>query len=142
MLFVIPPCNPCSSVAAVDLLLLHFFINSSTAAVIALTPVRIVGSGKGAKSAECSDGSGVPVSLLSLTFGGSTAPSQKIVVGIWWPSSEYLAKSSLAIICGVAITFSSPSAFTKAAARRAVKAGSLYIEGVYSVGLKATIGTR
>src|ERR1051326_4206777 len=50
----------------------HFFINSSTAAVIALTPVRKVGSGKGSNKLECSDGRGLPDFLLASTLAGST----------------------------------------------------------------------
>lgn len=60
----------------------YFFINSSTAKVMALTPVRSVGSGNGANKAECSEGNGLPVCLLSFTLSGSAAPSQKAVVGI------------------------------------------------------------
>src|SRR5687767_5395732 len=61
----------------------YFFINSNTAEVIAFTPVRNVGSGKGWNRAECNDGKGVPASLLCLTFTGSTAPSVKSVAGIF-----------------------------------------------------------
>jgi len=39
----------------------YFFINSSTATVIAFTPVRIVVSGTGQNRLECSDGNGTPV---------------------------------------------------------------------------------
>src|SRR5690348_16104978 len=46
-------------------LVFHFFINSNTAAVIAVTPVLIVGSGTGANSGECSEGKGLPVRSLS-----------------------------------------------------------------------------
>jgi hypothetical protein len=42
----------------------YFFINSITARVMALTPVRIVGSGTGQNGAECREGSGTPVFWL------------------------------------------------------------------------------
>src|SRR5882724_4089275 len=60
-----------------------FFINSNTAEVIALTPVRSVGSGNGANNAECSEGKGVPVARLCFTFSGSTAPREKSTEGIF-----------------------------------------------------------
>src|ERR1700745_2902629 len=49
----------------------HFFIKSSTAPLIALTPVRTVGSGTGANSLECGPGSRVPFSLASFNFCAS-----------------------------------------------------------------------
>ena len=55
----------------------YFFISSSTAAVIALTPVRNVGSGSGWNKLEWSEGSGLPDFLLASTLAGSIAPSQK-----------------------------------------------------------------
>ena len=55
----------------------------NTAEVIAFTPVRRVGSGRGWNNAECNDGKGVPVSLLCFTFTGSTAPNVKSVAGIF-----------------------------------------------------------
>ena len=55
----------------------YFFNNSSTAAVIALTPVRNVGSGNGWNKLEWSDGSGLPDFRLASTLAGSIAPSQK-----------------------------------------------------------------
>src|SRR5437763_10402121 len=61
----------------------YFFMSSSTTEVMALTPVRSVGSGNGSNRAECSDGNGVPVSLLRFIFAGSTAPNQKSVEGIF-----------------------------------------------------------
>jgi hypothetical protein len=45
-------CIPESITAASNKHVGYFFINSSTAEVIALIPVRSVGSGTGAKSAE------------------------------------------------------------------------------------------
>lgn len=56
---------------------IYFFINSNTAAVIALTPVRNVGSGSGWNKLECSDGNGLPDFLLASTLAGSIAPNQK-----------------------------------------------------------------
>ena len=56
----------------------HFFISSSTAAVIPITPVRIVGSGTGANLLECRVGNSFPVCLYSAIFAGSTAPNVKI----------------------------------------------------------------
>src|SRR5262245_38343700 len=44
---------------------LHRFIKSRTAAVIRWTPVRMVGSGRGANRGEWRKGSGTPVRLLS-----------------------------------------------------------------------------
>jgi hypothetical protein len=52
------------------------------ASVIAVIPVRRVGSGNGAKNGECGEGSATPVRSLSTTFAGSYAPSQKITAGI------------------------------------------------------------
>ena len=60
----------------------YFFINSSTAAVIAFTPARMVGSGTGAKSAECNEGTGFPLRLFSANTFGSVAPNQNIIAGI------------------------------------------------------------
>ena len=60
----------------------YCFINSNTAAVIALMPVRNVGSGRGWNKLECSEGSGLPDCRLAATFAGSTAPSQNITLGI------------------------------------------------------------
>ena len=59
----------------------YFFINSSTALVIAITPVRMVGSGTGANLLECKLGSDCPVFLLSASFAGSTPPIQKLHAG-------------------------------------------------------------
>ena len=60
----------------------YFFINSSTAAVIARTPVRRVGSGSGSNRLECSDGKGLPDFRLASTLDGSIAPSQNMKAGI------------------------------------------------------------
>jgi len=60
----------------------YFFINSSTALVIPITPTRIVGSGTGANLLECRLGRGVPFFLLSAIFAGSTPPIQKSQAGI------------------------------------------------------------
>jgi hypothetical protein len=46
----------------------YFAISSITDEVIAITPVRIASSGKGAKRIECSDGRGFPVRRLSASF--------------------------------------------------------------------------
>lgn len=59
-----------------------YFIKSSTALVMALTPVRRVGSGMGAHRAECTPGSGTPVRWLSANFSESTAPSVNWQMGI------------------------------------------------------------
>lgn len=61
---------------------LYFFINSSTAVVIALIPVRRVGSGSGSNKLECSEGSVLPDFLAASTRAGSTAPSQNMKAGI------------------------------------------------------------
>ncbi len=61
----------------------HFFIKSSTAEVIAIMPVRIVGSGTGANLLECRLGSGAaPGFRLSAYFAGSTAPTLNMQAGI------------------------------------------------------------
>src|SRR4051812_42869651 len=60
----------------------YFFIRSSTALVIPMIPVRIVGSGTGANLLECRLGNGVPLFLLSAAFAGSTAPTLNINAGI------------------------------------------------------------
>jgi hypothetical protein len=62
---------------------IHLPIRSSTDAVMIKMPVRMVGSGKGTKSDECSDGSCLPVALLSATLSGATAPNRNMAVGIW-----------------------------------------------------------
>lgn len=49
-----------------------FYCSSAKAAsVIAVTPVRRVSSGSGAKKGECGEGSATPVCSLSATFAGS-----------------------------------------------------------------------
>ena len=54
----------------------YFFIKSRTALVIAITPVRIVGSGKGANLLECKLGNGAaPGFLEAAIFSGATAPT-------------------------------------------------------------------
>ena len=54
----------------------YFFIKSSTALVIATTPVRIVGSGTGANLLECKLGSGgAPGFFEAAIFSGATAPT-------------------------------------------------------------------
>jgi len=54
----------------------YFFIKSSTAAVIATIPVRIVGSGTGANLLECKLGRGdAPGFFESAILDGSTAPT-------------------------------------------------------------------
>lgn len=60
----------------------YFFINSITAVVIALIPVRRVGSGSGSNKLECSDGRGFPDFLAASTLAGSTAPNQNMKAGI------------------------------------------------------------
>src|SRR5437762_548648 len=60
----------------------YFFISSSTAEVIALIPVRRVGSGCGSNKLECSDGKGLPDFMAASTLEGSTAPSQNMNAGI------------------------------------------------------------
>ena len=49
---------------------------------MAVTPVLMVGSGTGANLFECSEGSGLPVRLLSSTAAGATAPSRKRQIGM------------------------------------------------------------
>ena len=64
---------------------LHRFSYCSSAiaaSVMAVTPVRRVGSGDGAKNGECAEGSATPVRSLSATFAGSYAPSQKMTAGM------------------------------------------------------------
>ena len=45
--------------------------NAKAASVMAVTPVRRVGSGSGAKKGECGEGSATPVRSLLATFAGS-----------------------------------------------------------------------
>src|SRR6185503_11656887 len=74
---------------------LHFLpTSSSTAAVIAVTPVLIVGSGTGRYRLEWRAGSGLPVRSLSTTRSGSTEPSQKMQMGILSAVRPYSLKSS------------------------------------------------
>ena len=57
-----------------------YFVNAAfVAAVMALTPVAIVGSASGAKRGECKLGKSLPLATLA----GSTAPSQKMKLGIF-----------------------------------------------------------
>ena len=68
-----PDCPP---VAILGFAENYFFIRSSTAAVIATIPVRIVGSGTGANLLECKLGSGdAPGFFDSAILVGSTAPT-------------------------------------------------------------------
>ena len=56
----------------------YFFINSSTAAVIPIIPVRIVGSGTGANLLECRVGNSFPAFLNSAIFAGIDCAEVKI----------------------------------------------------------------
>src|SRR5258708_1363603 len=65
---------------------LYFFINSRAAAVMAFTPVRIVGSGTGQKRLECREGSGTPVFCLLGMGAGLTPPPFGFKAGVLCPS--------------------------------------------------------
>src|SRR5438876_259130 len=71
-----------------------FPVSSSTAAVIAVTPTLIVGSGSGAQRGEWSDGSGLPVCPLSLRVSGLTPPTTNMKIGILCSVRPYSPKSS------------------------------------------------
>src|ERR1017187_1571588 len=65
--------------------------NSSTKAVMVVTPALIVGSGIGAQRGECSDGRGLPVRWLSLRASGLTPPTFIMQMGTFGsirPNSE------------------------------------------------------
>src|SRR5438128_6328853 len=85
----------------------YFFIRSSTAAVIATIPVRIVGSGTGANLLECKLGSGdAPGFFDSAIFAGSTAPTWKSTAGIECSGSRlYSEKSSPPMVGSTISTF-------------------------------------
>ena len=119
----------------------HFFIKSSTAPLIALTPVRTVDSGTGANSLECGPGSRVPFSLASFNFCASTAPSQNMLIGGFGSSSAYKLKSSLAITGSPGSTFSFPNVRSSDNATRRVSSGSLMVAGTWS-GDTSIIGAR
>ena len=59
----------------------HLPNNSNTAALIACTPVLILGSSSGANWLECSDGNVTPCARLAATFSGAMTPSQKMQIG-------------------------------------------------------------
>src|SRR4029077_13833927 len=109
----------------------YFFIRSSTAAVIATMPVRIVGSGTGANLLECRVGSGaVPGFFDSANFAGSTAPTWKLTAGIECSGRRlYSEKSSPPMVASTISTFGSPSVFFQAATSCLVSSGLLYIAG-------------
>lgn len=61
----------------------YFFIKSSTALVIAMMPVLIVGSGTGANLLECRLGSGGASGFLeAVIFSVATAPTWKSIAGM------------------------------------------------------------
>ena len=66
---------------------------------MALTPVRKVGSGNGSNKLECSDGRGLPDSLLAFTLAGSIAPSQ---------NASHTARGSLEAVTTLASGGNSP----------------------------------
>jgi hypothetical protein len=73
----------------------HFVCNkSSTAAVIACTPVLIAGSGAGANLLEWSDGKAAPFCRLSASLPDSTVPNQNMQMGILGSTRPYCPKSS------------------------------------------------
>src|SRR5688572_28604202 len=88
----------------------HFFpTNSNTAAHIAFTPVFRVGSATGAQNGEWSDGSGLPLFLLSATASGFAPPTQKIRMGTLSSVRPYRPKSSPPITGCALTTFSAPN---------------------------------
>ena len=107
----------------------HFFINSSTAVVIPIMPVRMVGSGTGANLLECRLGNSFPSFLYSAIFAGSTAPMWKSTAGIEWSARLYSEKSSPPIVGSTIWTFSSPSALFQTVTSRLVNFGLLYVAG-------------
>src|SRR5438876_10903051 len=70
-----------ATASASMLRLRHFFSSSTTALVIPIIPVRMVGSGTGANLLECKLGNGVPLFFDSATFAGSTAPTTNMNAG-------------------------------------------------------------
>src|SRR6266705_1683317 len=105
--------------------LAYFFIKSSTAVVIAMIPVRIVGSGTGANLLECRVGNSFPACLYSAIFAGSTAPMWKLTAGIEWSDRLYSEKSSPPITASTIFTFSFPKEFFQTATNRFVSSGLL-----------------
>src|SRR5437763_10299856 len=83
----------------------YLFIKSNTAAVIATTPVRIVGSGTGANLLECRVGSGAaPGFFDSANFAGSTAPTCKLAVGMECSGTKLYSEKSSPPIVGSTIS--------------------------------------
>src|SRR5437588_12958383 len=105
----------------------YFFIRSSTAAVMATVPVRIVGSGTGANLLECKLGGGdAPGFFDSAIFAGSTAPTWKSTAGIECSGSRLNSeKSSPPMVGSTSSTFFSPSVFLQTATSRLVNSGLL-----------------
>src|SRR5436853_6376294 len=103
--------GPCGAVTASHAALAfadhYFFVSSSTAAVIATIPVRIVGSGTGANLLECKLGSGdAPGFFDSAIFAGSTAPTWKSTAGIECAGSKlYSDKPSPPMVGSATSTF-------------------------------------
>src|SRR6266446_3620414 len=82
----------------------------STASVIAVTPVWMVGFGTGANSGEWLPGSGVPLLLAAAHFSSSYTPILNIIDGT--PALMYSEKSSLAVPGGVTLNLSPKAAFS------------------------------
>src|SRR5437879_13792422 len=99
--------------------------SSSTATVIAMTPVLIVGSGSGANWLECSEGRDLPVFSLSASLSGFTAPSQNRQIGILSFVRPYSLKSSPPMTGFIGRTLVSPNQFLDTAASRRVNTGSV-----------------
>jgi hypothetical protein len=80
-----------------------------TTLVIAMTPVRMAGSGTGANSLECELGKRVPFSWASRSLAESAAPSLNMQMGGLGSSRAKRLKSSLAMTGSPGKTFSFPS---------------------------------
>src|SRR5215470_13559541 len=102
----------------------------STASVIAVTPVWMVGFGTGANSGEWLPGSGVPLLLAAAHFSSSYTPIWNIIDGT--PALMYSEKSSLGVSGGVTLNLSPKAAFSTFSAV-ATTAASLTTDLVPSV---------
>src|SRR5260370_24181726 len=94
----------------------------STASVIAVTPVWMVGFGTGANSGEWLPGSGVPLLLAAAHFSGSYTPILNIINGMSAPANS--EKSSLVVFAPDRLSFS-PNATFNAFSAVAAPAGWL-----------------
>src|SRR5206468_5397547 len=81
----------------------------TTAAVIALTPVRRLGTGSGWYRDEWIEGSGSPFARAAATLSGGMVPRRNMKIGT--PPLLKRPKSSAPIVGSTGTTFPAPRAF-------------------------------